>query len=146
MRLSPTFLICAAGLATLAAGQALTPTAHAQSADAPLPLRVTIQRLQSRQTVRGTELTGRLTNTGQEALTYTSISCIFTDGFGKEIGRSDAYLTAGPVGPGQSARFRALSPAVPATAKLALHVREAGQTVIVQMPLAQAASRRTTSR
>ena len=146
MRLSPIFLICAAGLATFAAAQTLTPTAHADAAGTNPMLRVSVHNLQTKQTVRGIELTGRLENTGQQTLTYTSVVCIFTDVSGKELGRGDGYLTAGPVGPGQSARFRALASSVPVSAKVTLLLREAGQTVLVQMPSAQAASRRTTSR
>ena len=146
MRLSPIFLICAAGLTTFAVTETLTPTVHAQGADAQNPLRVSVQNLHTKQTVRGRELTGRLENTGQRTLTYTAVVCVFTDASGKEVGRSDAYLTAGPVEPGQSVGFRTLSPAVPTFAKVSLQLREAGQTVIVQMPPFQAASRRTTSR
>lgn len=146
MRLSPIFIFCAAGLTTFAVSQTLTPTVHAQGTNAQNSLRVSVQNLHSTQTVCGRELTGRLENTGQQTLTYTSVVCVFTDASGKEVGRSDAYLTAGPVGPGQSASFRALSPSVPASAKVSLQLREAGQTVTVEMSPVQAASRRTTSR
>ena len=146
MRLSPIFLICAAGFATFAAAQTLTPIAHADAAGTSPMLRVSVRSLQTKQTVRGVELTGRLENTGQQTLTYTSVVCVFTDASGKELGRGDGYLTTGPVGPGQTAGFRALASSAPASAKMTLLLREAGQAVLVQMPSAQAASRRTTSR
>lgn len=166
MRLSPILLVLTAGLVSLGVSQTLTPTAHAQAVpDQTAPaqavlvqaapnapaLRVSIQSLHLKQTLGGLEVTGWITNTGRQTLTYPAVVCVFTDAVGAEVGRAAGYLTAGPVRPGQSVNFRASAPKMPAAAA-ALRLREAGQTVTVQPPaqtvqsLAQSASRRTTVR
>ncbi len=160
MRLSPVLLISAAGLVTFGVSQTLTPTVHAQTVHAQTvhaqtvhaqtnpaapALRVSVQSLHTKQTSGGVEVTGKIVNTGRQALSYPAIVCVFTDAAGAEIGHADGYFTLGPVGPGQSAGFRAVAPTVPAFAKVILRLREAGQTVTVQ-PLAQSASRCTTVR
>ena len=145
MRLPPILLAFAAGAVTLGISQTLTPTVHAQAAPAASALRVSVQSLRVRQTLGGTEVTGRIVNTGRQALSYPAVVCIFTDAAGAEINHADGYFTTGPVGPGQGANFRAVSPAGPAFAKVVLRLREAGQPVSIQ-PLAQSASCRTTVR
>ncbi len=141
MRLSATFLVCAAGLMTLGASQTLAPTVHAQSAPAPPALRVAVQSLHAKQTLGGVELTGRITNTGRQALSYPAVVCVFTDTSGREVGRADGYFLAGPVEPGQSAGFRAAAANLPAFAAVSVRLREAGRPVLVQ-----AANCRTTVR
>ena len=142
---SPLFLVLAAGLVTFGVSQTLAPTAHAQAVPAAPALRVSVHSLHLKQTIGGVEVTGKIVNTGQQALSYPAVVCIFTDAAGAEIGHADGYLTAGPVGPGRSAGFRAVSPTMPVFAQVTLRLREAGQTVTVQ-PLVQPASRRTTVR
>lgn len=145
MQISPVFLVLAAGLATLGVSQTLTPTVHAQTIPAAPALRVSVQNLHTKRTAGGIEVTGKIVNIGQQALSYPAVVCIFTDAAGAEIERADGYLTAGPVGPGQNAAFRAIAPALPAFTKVTLRLREAGRTVFVQ-PLAQSASRPATVR
>lgn len=132
MRLSPTVLICAAGLATLGVSQALAPTAYAQSAPAVPAVRVSVLNLDTRQTLGCVELTGRLVNTGQQTLSYPSVMCIFVNTAGREVGRAEGYLLAGPVAPGQSVGFRASAPNLPAFAAVSLRLREAGRPAAVQ--------------
>lgn len=147
MRLSPLFLVCAASLATLAAGQMLTPTVHADPAAPDPVLRIRVQSLHTKQTVSGTELTGRIKNTGRRNLAYTSLVLVFTDASGREIGRGDGYLLAGPVKPGQTAGFRGLALRMPASALVSVHLREAGQAVTIEAPATQLAdSPRTAAR
>lgn len=145
MRLSPIFLVFAAGAAALGLSQTLAPTAYAQAVPAAPALRVSVQSLHAKETAGGTEVTGRLVNTGRQALTYPAVVCIFTDPVGAEVGHADGYLTAGPVEPGQSVTFRASAPKMPVFTSAALRLREAGQTVMVQ-PLAQSDRCRTTAR
>ena len=145
MRLPPILFVFAAGAVTLGISQTLTPTVHAQSVPAAPALRVSVQNLHTKQTAGGIEVTGKIVNTGQQTLSYPAVACIFTDAAGAELERADGYLTAGPVGPGQSAAFRAIAPELPAFAQVTLRLREAGRTVSVQ-PLARSASRRTTVR
>ena len=142
MRLPPILLVLAAGAVTLGAGQTLAPTAHAQADPAAPALRVSVQSLHTKLTARGVEVTGRLANTGRQALTYPAVVCVFTDAAGTEVGQADGYFTAGPVGPGQSVTFRASGPKMHAFAAAALRLREAGQAVTVQA----SDSRRTTVR
>lgn len=142
MRFFPLLFVSAAGLLTLGVSQALSPTAHAQADPAAPALRVSVQSLHTKQTAYGMMLTGRIVNTGRQALTYPSAVCVFTDAADREVGRADGYLTAGPVEPGRSTDFRAMAAALPAFAKITLRLREAGKTVIVQ-PFD---SRRTTVR
>ncbi len=139
MRLPPALLVCAAGLVTFGLIQAQTPIARAESTDRVPPLRAVVQNLHTKQTTGGTELTGTIINTGRLTLTYTSVTAVFTDAAGVEVGRGDGYLTAGPVAPGQSAGVRAALPGMPTFAKVSLHLREGGQIVTVQ----PSASRRT---
>ncbi len=133
MRLPPIVLVFAAGAVTLGISQTLAPTAHAQAIPAAPALQVSVQSLHTRQTIRGTEVTGRVANTGRQTLTYPSVVCVFTDAAGTEVGRADGYFLAGPVGPGQSAGFRAIAPAVSVSAKVTLCLREAGHAVTVQL-------------
>ena len=146
MRLPPLFLVCAAGAVTFAFSQTLSPTARAQSIAAAPALRVSVQTLTAKQTPGGIEVTGRVVNTGRQALTYPSVVCVFSDASGREVGRTNGYFTAGPVEPGQSAEIRAVSPQTPAFAAVSVRLREAGQTVTVQPPVQSSASRRMTSR
>jgi hypothetical protein len=155
---SPLLPVLAAGLATLGISQTLAPTVHAETVLAETvlavpALRVSVQSLHVKQTPGGVEVTGRIVNTGQRALSYPAVACVFTDAAGAEVQHADGYLTAGPVAPGQAASFRAMSPASPHFAQITLRLREAGRTVTVQplAPLAAghlsahlSASRRTT--
>ena len=132
MRLPPILLVFTAGAVTVGTGQTLAPTVHAQAVPAAPALRVTVQSLHAKLTAGGVEVTGRIVNTGQQALTYPAVVCVFSDAAGMEVGRADGYFTAGPVEPGQSVTFRASAPKMPAFAAAALRLREAGQTVTVQ--------------
>lgn len=133
MRLSPLVLVGAAGLVTFGVSQTLTPTAFAQPTPVPSApaLRVSVQSLHTKQRLGSVELTGRIVNTGRQALSYPSVLCLFTDASGREVGRADGYLLAGPVAPGQSVGVRAAAP-LPAFAAVSLRLREAGRTVTVQ--------------
>ena len=144
MQLSPVLLFCAAALATFGVSQTLAPTAQAQAVPAAPALRVCVQSLHAKQTAGGIEVTGRILNTGRQALIYPAVVFIFTDAAGTEMEHADGYLLAGPVAPGQSAGFRAAAPPLPAFAQVTLRLREAGRTVTVQ-PRLQSASRRTTA-
>ncbi len=142
MQHSPIILVFAAGLLTLGVSQTLSPTVHAETVPAVPALRVFVQSLHVKQTLGGMEVTGKIVNTGQQALTYPAVACVFTDAAGAEIEHADGYLTAGPVAPGQGARFRAMTPTTPHYAKIILRLREAGHPVAIQ----PSASRCTTVR
>ena len=132
MRFSPLALVCAAGLMTFGVSQTLAPTAHAQSVPAAPLLQVAVRSLHTKQAVGGVELTGRIVNTGRQALTYPSLVCVFTNASGREVGRADGYFLAGPVGPGQGADFRAATPNMPPFAAVSVRLREAGRLVTIQ--------------
>ncbi len=140
MRFSPSFCVCAAALVTLGVGQAVLPTAHAQNAGTmpalPADYQVSVQNLDARHTPRGLEVTGQIVNTGRQTLTYTSVMLVFTHTAGPDT-RENAYLTAGPVRPGQTAGFRAALPEPPAFAGISLSLREAGKPVVVKSGNAQ---------
>ena len=127
MQLSPFYFVFAAGLATLGIGQAVLPTAHAQAA--PF-YQVAVKNLHTVHTKSGLETTGTIVNTGLKALTYTSVVLVFTAADGAEAAQVPAYLTAGPVGPGQSATFRSASPEM-TYASVTVRLREAGHMVAV---------------
>ncbi len=137
MRFSPTLCVCAAALATLGAAQAVLPTAHAQGAGTGPGLRAdyqaSVQSLHTKHTTHGLEVTGRIVNTGRLALTYTSVVLVFAHAAGPDT-CENAYLTAGPVRPGESATFRAALPEPPPFTRLSLTLREAGQPVRVDPP------------
>ena len=141
MQFSPLVLACAAGLVTFGVSQALAPTAHAQSVPATPLLQAAVQRLHTKQTLGGIELTGQIINTGRQALSYPSVVCVLTNAAGQEVGRVDGYFLAGPVAPGQGVGFRAAAPNMPPFAAVAVRLREAGRPVTVQ-----AANCRTTVR
>ena len=132
MRLPPILLVFAAGAVTVGISQTLAPTVHAQAVPAAPALRVSVQSLHTKQTAGGVEVTGRIVNTGRQALIYPTVVCVFTDTAGAEVGRADGYLTAGPVEAGQSVAFRAFTPKMPTFAAAALRLREAGLPVTVQ--------------
>jgi hypothetical protein len=140
MRLSPLFLVAAAGMATLSIGQLLLPTARAQSTGpapaALLDYRVSVKSLHTQRTPHGLEVTGQIFNTGRQTLTYTSLVLVFTNAAGQGT-REDAYLTTGPVRPGQSAEFRAFAPDAPPFIGISLRLREAGHPVLVETEAAQ---------
>ena len=113
MQLSPICLVLAAGLATLGISQAVLPTAHAQASGAqaaPSLYQAAVKNLHTAHTQRGLETTGTIVNTGSRTLTYTSVVLVFKSADGAEVAEAPAYLTTGPVGPGQSANLRSASP------------------------------------
>ncbi len=118
MRLSPISLVFAAGAVTLGISQTLAPTAHAQAVPAASALRVSVQSLHTKLTAGSIEVTGRIVNTGRQALTYPTVVCVFTDAAGAEVGYAAGCLTRGPIMPRQSAGFRAIAPALPAFANV----------------------------
>ena len=132
MHFSPLVLVCTAGLVTFGVSQTLVPTAHAQSVPVMPALRAAVQSLHTKQVVGGIELAGRIVNTGRQTLSYPAVVCVFTDAAGREVGRTDGYFLAGPVGPGQSADFRAATPNMPPFAAVSVRLREAGRLVTVQ--------------
>ena len=129
MQLPPLGLVFAAGLATLGIGQAVLPTAHAQ---ATAPQYQVVVRLHTAHTKSGLETTGTVFNTGSGTLTYTSIVLVFKAADGAEAATMPAYLTNGPVGPGQCAELRSASPEM-AYASVSVRMREAGHPVAVQL-------------
>ncbi len=152
MHIPPVLLVLAAGAVTLAAGQISAPTARAQSAPIQSALapkyRVSVQNLHTKRTAGSTEVTGRVVNIGASALTYTAVTAVFTDAAGQEVGSAAGYLLAGPLGPGQSAGFRAVAPNAPAGSVVSLRLREAGHAVAVdagRLSAAQAPDRRLTT-
>ena len=132
MRFSPLALVCAAGLVTLGVSQTLAPTVHAQPVLTVPALRAAVQSLHTKQVAGGIELTGRIVNTGRQAFSYPAVVCVFTDAAGREVGRTGGYFLAGPVGPGQSADFRAATPNMPPFAAVSVRLWEAGRLVTVQ--------------
>ena len=143
MQLPPIFLVCAAGLATFGVGQVLAPTVRADTVAAAPALQVSVQRLHVTRTPGGIEITGQIKNTGRQPLCYTSVVCVFTDPAGREVGRGDGYLTAGPVAPGEAAGFRAMALSLPPFTQATLRLREAGQAVTVESPAFQRLAGRT---
>ncbi len=133
MKCSPLFLTATASLATVAAGQALTPTARAQVV-APSTYHVRLDWQKANSGPGGLVVWGRVTNTGTLPLTYTQVTPTLVDRVGKEIFRGSGYLTASPLLPGQSAEFRACEPSAPRFASLRMVFREAGHPVIVDRP------------
>ncbi len=128
MQSSPFHLVLAAGLATLGIGQAVLPTAHAQDT---LPVyQAAVKNLHTAHTKRGLETTGTIINTGSGTLTYTSVVLVFKSAGGAEVAEASAYLTTGPVGPGQSAELRSASPQM-AYASVSVRLREAGHPVTI---------------
>lgn len=148
MRLSPLFLVAAAGIATLGIGQAILPTAYAQANGTapavPLEYRVSVKSLYAKHTPHGLEVTGQILNTGRQTLTYTSLVLVFTNAAGQDT-REDAYLTTGPVRPGQTAQFRAAAPDAPPFTGISLRLREAGHPVTVETEIAQNSDKRRTT-
>ena len=133
MQSSSFCFVLAAGLATLGIGQAVLPTAHAQAGDraqaAPAVYQVPVKTLHAAHAKSGLETTGTIVNTGSGTLTYTSIVVVFKSADGTQA-EEPAYLTTGPVGPGQSAEFRSASPDR-SYAGVAVRLREAGHPVAV---------------
>jgi len=148
MQLSPLCLVFAAGLTTLGVGQAVLPTAHAQASDnrqAATPLyQVAVKKLHTAHTKGSLETIGEIVNTGSGTLTYTSVVLVFKTADGTEAASVPAYLTTGPVGPGQSAEFRAASPER-TYASVSVRLRESGHPVTVE-PAQNPDKRRTTVR
>ena len=133
MQLSPLCLVLAAGLTTFGISQAVLPTAHAQTsrnAQAPPLYQAAVKSLHTAHTKSGLETTGEIVNTGSGTLTYTSVVLVFQSAAGTEAAEAPAYLTTGPVGPGQSAEFRSASPEI-AYASISVRLREAGHLVAV---------------
>ncbi len=127
MQLSPLCFVFAAQFATLSLGQAILPTAHAQA----VPLyQAAVRKLHTTHTKSGLETTGTIVNTGLRTLTYTSVILVFKTADGGNATEVPAYLTAGPVGPGQSATFRSASPEL-TYAAVTVQLREAGHPVTV---------------
>ncbi len=140
MQLSPLCFVLAAGLVTFGIGQAVLPTVHAQT----IPVyQVAVKNLHTAHTKSGLETTGTIVNTGSGTLTYTSIVLVFKSAGGTEAAEP-AYLTTGPVGPGQSAAFRSASPEM-TYVSVSVCLREAGHPVTVT-PEYQSDKRRTTVR
>ena len=127
--------VLAAGLATLGIGQAVLPTAHAQAGDraqaAPAVYQVAVRNLHAAHTKSGLETTGTIVNTGSQTLTYTSVVLVFKSADSTQV-EEPAYLTTGPVGPGQSAEFRSASPEL-IYAGVSVRLREAGHPVAVTL-------------
>ena len=142
MQLSPLCLVFAAGLVTFGIGQAVLPTAHAQAA-AP-EYQAAVKNLHTAHTKSGLETTGTIVNTGSGTLTYTSIVLVFRAADGTEAA-VPAYLTTGPVSPGQSAGLRSASPEM-AYASVSVRLREAGKPVTVTTEHQNSDKRRTTVR
>ncbi len=149
MRLSPLFLVFAAGCITFGIGQAVLPTAHAQAisnAQATAPeYQVSVKSLHTAHTKSGLEVTGEIVNTGSGTLTYTAVVLVFKTADGAEAALEPAYLTTGPVGPGQSAKFRAASPEL-TYASVLVRLHEAGHLVTVTPEYQNPDKRRTTVR
>jgi len=135
MKFSPLFLIAAASLATVAAGQALTPPARTQAV-VPLAYHVRVDWQKAEAGASGLVIRGSITNTGTTPLTYTQVTPTLVDHAGKEIFRGNGYLTASPLLPGQSAEFRACETDAPRFAGLRMAFREAGHPVLVEGPRA----------
>ena len=132
MQLSPLCFVFAAALTTFGIGQAVLPTAHAQAA---LPVyQVAVKNLHTAHTKSGLETTGTIVNTGSRTLTYTSVVLVFKSANGTEASEVPAYLTTGPVGPGQSAEFRSASPER-IYAGVSVRLREAGHPVAVTLKI-----------
>lgn len=133
MRLSSVFLVFTAAGVTFSIGQAILPTAHAQSAASPLPAyQVSVNGVNTKHAAGGLEVSGQIVNRGFQPLTYTSVVVVFSNTAGKEIAHAPAYLTSGPVLPGGSAEFRSSVPEVPAFTAVSVRLREAGQAVTVE--------------
>jgi len=143
MQLSPLCFVFAAGLATFGIGQAVLPTAHAQ-VTAP-EYQAVVKNLHTAHTKSGLETTGTIVNTGSGTLTYTSIVLVFKSTDGAEAAEVPAYLTTGPVGPGQSAGLRSASPEITYTS-VTVRMREAGHAVTVTPEYQNPDKRRTTVR
>lgn len=131
MKCLPLFLIAAASLVTLAASQALTPTAHAQPVGPPFYL-VRLDWQKAEPGPGGLVIRGRVTNIGTTPLTYTQVTPTLVDRVGNEVFRGSGYLTASPLLPGRSAEFRACEPDAPRFAGLRMVFREAGHPVQVE--------------
>ncbi len=131
MKCSPLFLISAASLATLAAGQTLTSTVHAQPVS-PAEYHVRLDWQKAELGPGGLVIRGRVTNIGTQPLTYTQVTPTLLDRTGKEVFRGSGYLTASPLLPGQSAEFRACELSAPRFAGLRMVFREAGRPVLVE--------------
>ena len=142
MKCFPFSLLPKATLATLvvslAAGQALTPTAHAEPISASPVYHVRLDWQKAVPGSGGLVIRGRVTNTGTVPLTYTQVTPTLLDRAGREIFRGSGYLTASPLLPGQSAEFRAFEADAPRFAGLRMLFREAGHPVLVERPLALA--------
>ena len=136
MRLPPLLLVFAAAAATFGVSQAVPPTAHAQDlTPAPVACRAAVKSLRLTRTPHGLEVTGQIVNTGTQPLVYTAVMLVCRAADGAETAPQPAYLTAGPVRPGQSAVFRAVLPPAPAdvsSAEIFVRLREAGQAVAVE--------------
>ncbi len=148
MRLSPLFLVLAAGSITFGIGQAVLPTAHAQTvsdAQTAPEYQVSVKSLHTAHTKSGLEVTGEIVNTGSGTLTYTSVVLVFKTADGAKAALEPAYLTTGPVGPGQSAKFRAASPEL-TYASVLVRLHEAGHLVTVTPEYQNPDKRRTTVR
>ncbi len=134
MRCSTFFLLPAASLVRLYAGQTLAPTARAQPASAPLAYRVRLDWQKAEPVPGGLVIRGRITNTGTTPLTYTQVTPTFLNHAGTEVFRGSGYLTASPLPPGRSAEFRAFETSAPRFAGLRMLFREAGHPVLVDGP------------
>ena len=131
MKRSPLFSLAAASLATLIAGQALTPTACAQPVGPPL-YQVRLDWQKAEPGPGGLVIRGRVTNTGKTPLFYTQVTPTLVDRAGNEVYRGSGYLTASPLLPGRSAEFRACEPSAPRFAGLRMVFRESGHPVQVE--------------
>ena len=131
MKCSAFFSLAAASLAALAAGQALTPTVHAQPVSPPL-YQVRLDWQKAELSPGGLVIRGRVTNTGTLPLTYTQVTPTLVDHTGNEVFRGSGYLTASPLLPGRSAEFRACEPSAPRFAGLRMVFHEAGHPVQVE--------------
>jgi hypothetical protein len=128
---SPVFVVSAAALAAVAAGQIAPPTVRAQSAPCVPLYRVRVDRQAVTRGPGGLTISGRVTNTGSRPLTYTQVVPTLTDGTGRVVFRGRGYLTASPLRPGRSAEFRAYEPSAPPFAAVRVTLREAGHPVAV---------------
>ena len=133
MKCSPLCVIAAASLATLAASQPLTRTAHAQPVSPPL-YQVRLDWQKAERGPGGLVIRGRVTNTGKTPLTYTQVTPTLLDRTGNEVFRGAGYLTVSPLLPGRSAEFRACEPDAPRFAGMRMVFREAGHPVQVEGP------------
>jgi len=125
------FSLTAGFVTTLAAGQALTPTAHAKPVSPPL-YQVRLDWQKAEPGAGGLVIRGQVTNTGTLPLTYTQVTPTLVDRTGNEVFRGGGYLTTSPLLPGRSAEFRACEPSAPRFAGLRMVFREAGHPVQVE--------------